>query len=673
MPLQAKTNDPSTWSTFEEAKQRHDQGDYAGIGYVFSAGDPFVGIDLDGCRHPGTGEVASWAQEVVDKCGSYTEVSPSGTGVKIFYEGDSPFAGGKNKKLPQFGSEGGKEAGIEIYDRGRYFTVTGQLVPGLPSEIKQCDLGWLKDKFWPEMVKDSTPREQPTTQPATAVSMNVGQEEGVKVRRAIAYMANTPPSISGENDHNALYAIIVAMIHGFLLSAETTKRLIIERFNPRCQPEWGEREIDHKIHDAESKPHDKPKGYLLNDPAHAPVDGSIMPGLEADVVAMIARYKTANKPQATPPAGDKTTETGTQKHDPIQYTRITCAELDAGDYELDYLIEHTLVAGQPCIVAGGKKCLKTSIILDMGISLAMGGFFLGKFKVNRACKVAVMTGESGLATIQETCRRICDAAGYKLADIQNLIFSEDLPRFGQVAHEDALRQWLTENKVEVLVLDPAYLCLPGADAGNLFTQGELLRGMAKVCSDCGCTMILCHHTRKSQANPFSPPELEDIAWAGFQEFARQWILVGRRELYKPGTGKHHLWLSVGGSAGHTSLWALNIEEGSLERDGERYWHVDVMRTDDARQEVQDRREAAKEKKQQEQFERDKRTICDTLIKFPEGETKSVIRDSARIGSSRFAPALAELISGGDIHPCKITKSSRKTPYEGYKLVEDTHP
>ena len=83
-------------------------------------------------------------------------------------------------------------------------------------------------------------------------------------------------------------------------------------------------------------------------------------------------------------------------------------------------------------MGGGKKCLKTSLILDMGIALAIGGFFLGKFKVNRTCKVAVMTGESGLATIQETCRRICDAAGHKLANIQNLIFSEDLPRFGQM-------------------------------------------------------------------------------------------------------------------------------------------------------------------------------------------------------------------------------------------------
>ncbi len=355
----------------------------------------------------------------------------------------------------------------------------------------------------------------------------------------------------------------------------------------------------------------------------------------------------------------------------VSYRRLTCSELDTGNFELEYLIENTLVAGQPCIIAGGKKCLKTSLILDMGIALAKGGFFLGKLRVNRACRVAIMTGESGLATIQETCRRICDAAGYKLSDISGLVFSEDLPRFGSVAHEDALRQWLMDDEIEVVVLDPAYLCLPGADAGNLFAQGDLLRGMSKVCSDCGCTMILCHHTRKTKVDPFAPPELEDIAWAGFQEFARQWLLVGRREQYEPGTGEHRLWLSVGGSAGHTSLWALDIDEGTREHDGGRWWQVDVMRASEARDEVQDRRDAAKEEQQREQLKRDMRMICDSMVRYPDGETKTVIRDLSGLSTRRFNTALGVLSADNDVTMCEITKPNRKQPYTAYKLNEVT--
>ena len=71
-------------------------------------------------------------------------------------------------------------------------------------------------------------------------------------------------------------------------------------------------------------------------------------------------------------------------------------------------------------------------------------------------------GESGLATIQETARRICYAAGHNLADIGGLVFSEDLPRFGSFDHEDALRRFIMDDELEVVEIDPAYMCIPGA-------------------------------------------------------------------------------------------------------------------------------------------------------------------------------------------------------------------
>ncbi len=353
----------------------------------------------------------------------------------------------------------------------------------------------------------------------------------------------------------------------------------------------------------------------------------------------------------------------------LRYKRLSCAELDRGDYELDYLIENTLVAGQPCIVAGGKKCLKTSLLLDLGISLAVGGFFLGKLPVRRACKVGIMTGESGLATIQETCRRICRAAGYRLGDISGLVFSEDLPRFGSLDHEDALRRFIMDDEVEVLVVDPAYLCLPGADAGNLFVQGDLLRGMSKVCADTGCTMILAHHTRKTKVDPFAPPELEDIAWAGFQEFARQWLLVGRREAYEPGTGEHRLWLSVGGSAGHTALWAVDVSEGTRATEGGRFWNVNVMHADEARDAVEERKEAQKTAKADAAVERDCERIKKALAKYPAGETAKALREAAGINSGRFGVALARLLDRYELVACEINKTCRKTPFDGYKLAE----
>ena len=143
------------------------------------------------------------------------------------------------------------------------------------------------------------------------------------------------------------------------------------------------------------------------------------------------------------------------------------------------------MARQPCILAGGKKTLKTSLLIDLGISLAMGGCFLGRLRANRACRVGIMTGESGLATIQETARRIAAAAGHKLADIGGLIFSEDLPQFGDKEHEDALRRFIMDDELEVLAVDPAYMCLPDIDHASLFQVGERLRGVSRVCQETG--------------------------------------------------------------------------------------------------------------------------------------------------------------------------------------------
>ena len=82
----AKSNDANTWGTFDEALASYQKGDYDGIGYVFADDDPFTGIDLDQCIDPVTGNVAEWAREIITKANSYTEESPSGTGVKIFIQ-----------------------------------------------------------------------------------------------------------------------------------------------------------------------------------------------------------------------------------------------------------------------------------------------------------------------------------------------------------------------------------------------------------------------------------------------------------------------------------------------------------------------------------------------------------------------------------------------------------
>ncbi|MGH3145785.1 MAG: hypothetical protein ACRDTR_08285, partial [Rubrobacter sp.] len=109
--LRARSDDPVTWGTLSEAREAAREGDYEGVGFVFTAGDPFCGVDLDACVDPETGEVASWAAEVLDELDSYTEFSPSGRGLHVLVRAELP-PGGRRKGR------------VEMYDRGRFFTVT---------------------------------------------------------------------------------------------------------------------------------------------------------------------------------------------------------------------------------------------------------------------------------------------------------------------------------------------------------------------------------------------------------------------------------------------------------------------------------------------------------------------------------------------------------------------
>jgi putative DNA primase/helicase len=131
----ASTTDPRTWGTFadccaaigcalEEWKEESlDAYRGGGLGFVFTENDSYAGIDLDHCRNPETGEVAPWAQQIITVLKSYTEVSPSGTGLHIFAQG-------------KLSGEGHKRHPIELYDRRRFFTVTGDHYPGTPTTIE---------------------------------------------------------------------------------------------------------------------------------------------------------------------------------------------------------------------------------------------------------------------------------------------------------------------------------------------------------------------------------------------------------------------------------------------------------------------------------------------------------------------------------------------------------
>jgi putative DNA primase/helicase len=104
----------NTWGTYSEAVEACTRYGFDGIGFVFTEHDEFAGIDLDDCID--NGEIALWAKQIIKAFNSYTEISPSGTGIKIFIKMTH-----KGESL-----KGIKKGNIELYSTKRFFTVTGE-------------------------------------------------------------------------------------------------------------------------------------------------------------------------------------------------------------------------------------------------------------------------------------------------------------------------------------------------------------------------------------------------------------------------------------------------------------------------------------------------------------------------------------------------------------------
>lgn len=155
----AKSNDSKTWGTrsqAEEAARRLPKPrGTAGVGIMLTAIPGTTlrlgGVDLDACLDEL--KITPWALEIIQRFATYTEVSPSQTGVKLFFLYDSAkMEGIKGKTARRKGAgKGGKDPAIEFYVSGRYFAVTDRGVKGFDEfrEVSRADLEWLVDKAIP--------------------------------------------------------------------------------------------------------------------------------------------------------------------------------------------------------------------------------------------------------------------------------------------------------------------------------------------------------------------------------------------------------------------------------------------------------------------------------------------------------------------------------------------
>ena len=170
----AEADDRTTWLTHDKAAALAEiiiNGGGGGIGIELGkCGNVWLaGIDFDTCRDPATGHIEPWAQEVLDRLGTYSEVSPSGTGIKAFLlidpaDIDALRAIMRTQHGRQFKRANGSAhpPAIELYVSNRYFAVTWQACDDAPNELRLVpldDLRWLIEEAGPAFAGKAKPEE----------------------------------------------------------------------------------------------------------------------------------------------------------------------------------------------------------------------------------------------------------------------------------------------------------------------------------------------------------------------------------------------------------------------------------------------------------------------------------------------------------------------------------
>jgi hypothetical protein len=205
----AKADDPTGWARRTEAEawaRTHVNGRGGGIGLQLGPvqGEDYSlgGVDLDTCRDPATGRIEPWALEVIRRLDSYAEVSPSGTGVKLFLL----YATGDLLPLREvMGTEHGRQfkcgtgehpPAIELHLGNRYFAVTDQHVECTSVELRLVDkqaLLWLLTQAGPALRRSAGPGtefgERPQAEASAAAAPRRGEGHGLRQAADAAVLA----------------------------------------------------------------------------------------------------------------------------------------------------------------------------------------------------------------------------------------------------------------------------------------------------------------------------------------------------------------------------------------------------------------------------------------------------------------------------------------------------
>jgi hypothetical protein len=499
------TAKPERWYSYEQALKAYQDNPtlFAGLGYVMTGQHDVVGIDLDRCVADNT--ILPWAQDVIDRLASYTELSPSGNGLRTFIGGGIP------------NDWTNHEVGIEVYGghEFRFLTVTGQRLKVSPLEVlrpEQATLLALSDRY----AKTKTT--------ATIISLELPDilDELVLPNLDSLPLPTSVVSFLTTGDHGgdrsrALFAASVALYSAGLSDDEVFSLLALNL--------WAfEVALDHRRQDSDRAlmylwvEHCQ-KGKAKSTPVATLADFENLAPNTTPAPVEIAQAATENIADDFDVIedGDHIEADDLHKTEPItppkpktrrRFEVIPVAEFAKGAAPT-WIVKGVLPRAELIVLYGASMSGKSFIALDLAGAVARGMPWRGRrVKQGRVVYVAA-EGAGGFRT------RLNAYALANNLDLDSLDLGVVKAAPNLMVKDDALelsKEILMGGPVSLVIFDTFAQVMPGANENAGEDVGKALQHCKGVHKATGATVVLVHHSGKDSAKGAR-------GWSGLQAAA----------------------------------------------------------------------------------------------------------------------------------------------------------
>jgi hypothetical protein len=483
----ASTTNAATWTDYATAAAAAAARQHAGVGFVFVADDDLVGIDLDDCIND-DGELTTWAAEIVAAMDSYTEISPSGRGLKIWIYGTLT----DNVRTPS----------IEIYQHGRYFTVTGRAWPGTPNTVRGAH------RALDALVARLRPPAPSPARPITPLPESRHGERWAYEKLAFA-AEQLHLAVDGQlhNRRVEMARLVGGVIaHGYL-DTEYAVATLLDAHPPSANRAQEERAIRDGIKYGIASPLVVPT-FPTEQAIIARNGSAYCPSCNGAITRSRYAYPGSDTPGWYCPScrhpmvwpvdayvpGTRTDDDCAARND--WSGGATLAELQRREFPPEVWIVEQLLPPGACLLAAKPKARKSWLALHVAISVATGTPFLGRYPTKQG-RVLFLDLEGTLRRTRKRSRAMLGVAQAPWPD--NLHVYTEWPQGDEATQR--LADWFRDFPDTVLVVGDVLASLRRPmDKAEAYYQYDrvTVKPLNDLCEQHDCAILLVHHLNKAR-------------------------------------------------------------------------------------------------------------------------------------------------------------------------------